>query len=101
MISLKSLVTEGKRINISIGGEKINFTTMVGRDNKLIFIAASSAELDKLEDIKSYLPKNAIENAISAYLESVLRISFIREPNYPGAGYAFTIDMDTLINKLK
>ena len=101
MIRLKSLITEGKRISVSIGGEKINFTTMVGRDNKLIFIAASSEELDKLEDIKSYLPKNAIENAISAYLEAVLRIPFIHDPKYPGAGYAFSIDMDTLLNKLK
>lgn len=102
MISLKSLLTEGKRVNIPITGEKITFTMMIGRDGRVIFLPSSSAELDKIDGMRSeWGSSDAINNEIKLYLEKQLKVPFEHDRDYPGSGYAFTIDLDKLISKLK
>jgi hypothetical protein len=106
MIPLKSLLTEGKRINIPIktgaGKESVSFTYMVGRDQQIIFMASSSKDLDKLQDIisDSKFPTLGVQKAIREWLEKKLKIPFIFAPDYPGAGYAFSLDFWGLIDKI-
>ena len=106
MIPLKSLLKEGTQVKIPIKygrtSDTIMFTHMVGRDGNVIFIAGSGAELDKLQDIMSEptYPAYGVNQSILEFLEKKLKVPFRMVPDYPGAGFAFKVDLDGLLKKL-
>ena len=98
MIKLKDILNEA---TIKVNNIPAKFTVVAkpGSMNNIIqFIAASSKDLDSLQDVS----KDDIRAAILAYANKQFReIKFLPVHNYQGAGYAIKIDFETVIKKLK
>jgi len=101
MISLKTLIMEGNKVTVPVGGEKIKFSATVSTNGKLILIASSSSDIDKLQDVISILPPHGVRNALLNYIEKKLKVPFQHDMDHPGAGYGFKVDMYSLIKGLK
>ena len=92
-----------------------NFTTAVGdysvkfriywdaRSNRIIAMASSSKELDKLIDTEfseTAIGKD-IEDEINAQLKKLKQFFTVSiDYTYPGAGYAFELNLDELLKTL-
>lgn len=82
--------------HISIGSESAKFL-IAGRDNTIRFIPANRTTLDQLANISS----EEIQDTLQAYCESKTGLKFSSLWNDPGAGYAFSVDIYSVIKKLQ
>jgi hypothetical protein len=101
MITLKSLITEGKKVSIPVGGEKISFSIMPSSGKDIIVLAGSNKDHDKLQDVISFLPARGVPSAIQSYLEKQLNVPLDYQSNHPSAGFVFKIDLYSLLNKVR
>ena len=100
MIKLKSLLAES-RTKLSFAVADVNFT-ITSKDNTIILIPDSKG-LDSIELIKSKLGKGAnmdFRDLVVIRLEKKTGLTFKSNLRYPGAGYAFDLDMDSIIKKI-
>ena len=100
MIKLKNLLAESKA-KLSFAVADVNFT-ITSKDNTIILIPDSKG-LDSIELIKSKLGKGAnvdFRDLIIIRLEKKTGLTFKSNLRYPGAGYAFDLDMDSIIKKI-
>jgi hypothetical protein len=100
MIKLKDLLKEN-RVKLSFAVADVSFT-IISKENTLMLIPDSKG-LDAIEDIKSKLGDGAdkdFRDLIVIRLEKKTGLKFTSNLRYPGAGYAFDLDMDSIINKL-
>lgn len=99
MIKLKNLLAES-RAKFDFAIADVNFT-ITSKGNTLILIPDSKG-LDSIELIKS--KKNATDkdfrDLVIIRLEKKTGLKFQSNLRYPGAGYAFDLNMDTIINKI-
>jgi hypothetical protein len=73
------------------------------KDGKIVLIPASTKDVAKVDTIKKELGNGADADFLSLVqirLEKKLGLKVIADKRYSGAGYAFEIDMDTLLKKL-
>jgi len=73
------------------------------KDGKIVLIPASTKDVEKVDTIKKALGNGADADFLSLVqirLEKKLGLKVIADKRYSGAGYAFEIDMDTLLKKL-
>ena len=98
MIKLKDILNEA---NVKVNNTTVKFTviaTPTSLNNMFRFIAASSKDLDILQDFSS----DDIRAAILKYANNQFReIKFIPVKYDDGAGYGFKIDLNTVLKKLK
>jgi hypothetical protein len=99
MIKLKNLLSESKaKLDFAIAD--VNFT-ITSKGNTLILIPDSKG-LDAIEMIKS--KKNATDkdfrDLVIIRLERKTGLKFESNTRYPGAGYAFDLNMDNIIKKI-
>lgn len=100
MIQLKSLLKESKT-NLSFAKGDVNFT-IISKGNTIILIPDSKG-LDTIDYIKSELGYGAdgdFRDLIIIRLEKKTGLEFKSNLRYPGAGYAFDLEMDSVINKI-
>lgn len=101
MIKLKNLLRESKT-SMKFQTESINFT-VTSKGASLILIPDSKG-LDTIEKIKNGFisgDKDKLFNQITINrLERTTGVKFNVDTKYPGAGYAYEIDMDELIKKV-
>ena len=108
MINLKQLITEGKVIKLPFrkvlpGGIDAGFEALFSvyaHDSRIALIPKSSKELDKLDTLDFHREDIGvlIKNRLNDQFKEV---KFNYDKNYQGAGYGFTIDMHSIIKKLK
>jgi hypothetical protein len=100
MIKLKNLLVESKaKLDFAIAD--VNFT-ITSKDNTIILIPDSKG-LNSIELIKSKLGKGAnvdFRDLIIIRLEKKTGLTFKSNLRYPGAGYAFDLDMGSVIKKI-
>jgi|TARA_R110002074_G_scaffold396035_2_gene584948 hypothetical protein len=98
MIKLQNILNEA---NIKVNNVTANFrviATPTSLNNMIRFIAASSKDLDILQDIS----KDEIREAILKYANKQFReIKFLPVKYDEGAGYGFKIDLNTVLKRLK
>lgn len=99
MIKLKNLLGESKaKLDFAIAD--VNFT-ITSKGNTLILIPDSKG-LDSIEMIKT--KKNATDkdfrDLVIIRLERKTGLKFESNLRYPGAGYAFDLNMDNIIKKI-
>lgn len=99
MIKLKTLLAESKtKLDFAIAD--VNFT-ITSKENTIILIPDSKG-LDDIELIKS--KKNATDkdfrDLVIIRLEKKTGLKFQSNTRYPGAGYAFDLNMDNIIKKI-
>lgn len=98
MIKLQNILNEA---NIKVNNVTANFrviATPTSLNNMIRFIAASSKDLDILQDIS----KDEIREAILKYANKQFReIKFVPVKYDEGAGYGFKIDLNTVLKRLK
>lgn len=99
MIKLKNLLAESKtKLDFAIAD--VNFT-ITSKENTIILIPDSKG-LDDIELIKS--KKNATDkdfrDLVIIRLEKKTGLKFQSNTRYPGAGYAFDLNMDNIIKKI-
>lgn len=73
------------------------------KDGKIVLIPASTKDVAKVDTIKKELGNGADADFLSLVqirLEKKLGLKVIADKRHSGAGYAFEIDMDTLLKKL-
>ena len=101
MIKLKNLLNESKT-SLKFQTDSINFT-ITSKGASLILIPDSKG-LDTIEKIKDGFTsgdKDKIFNQlVIGRLERTTGVKFNPDKRYPGAGYAYEIDMDELIKKV-
>jgi hypothetical protein len=100
MIKLKNLLAESKA-KLSFAVADVNFT-ITSKDNTIILIPDSKG-LDSIELIKSKLGSGAnmdFMDLVIIRLEKKTGVTFKPNLRYPGAGYAFDLDMDSIIKKI-
>lgn len=101
MIKLKNLLKESKT-SMKFQTDSINFT-ITSKGASLILIPDSKG-LDTIEKIKSGIgsgDKDKIfDQFVTFRLERTTGVKFERDTKYPGAGYAYEIDMDELIKRV-
>ena len=100
MIKLKNLLAESKA-KLSFAVADVNFT-ITSKDNTIILIPDSKG-LDSIELIKSKLGSGAnmdFMDLVIIRLEKKTGLTFKSNLRYPGAGYAFDLEMDSVINKI-
>jgi hypothetical protein len=100
MIKLKNLLAESKA-KLSFAVADVNFT-ITSKDNTIILIPDSKG-LDSIELIKSKLGSGAnmdFMDLVIIRLEKKTGVTFKPNLRYPGAGYAFDLDMDNIIKKI-
>ncbi len=99
MIKLKTLLGEAKT-KLDFGIADINFT-ITSKENTIILIPDSKG-LDSIELIKS--KKNATDkdfrDLVIIRLERKTGLKFQSNTRYPGAGYAFDLNMENIIKKI-
>jgi hypothetical protein len=99
MIKLKNLLGES-RTKLDFAIADVNFT-ITSKGNTLILIPDSKG-LDTIEMIKS--KKNATDkdfrDLVIIRLERKTGLKFESNTRYPGAGYAFDLNMDNIIKKI-
>jgi len=102
MIKLKNLLKESKT-SMKLESDSINFT-ITSKGSSVILIPDSKG-LDTIEKIKSNIgsgDKDKIFNQfITNRLQRTTGIKFNPDTRYPGAGYAYEIDMDEIIKKIQ
>jgi hypothetical protein len=101
MIKLKNLLAESKA-KLSFAVADVNFT-ITSKDNTIILIPDSKG-LDSIELIKSKLGSGAnmdFMDLVIIRLEKKTGLTFKSNLRYPGAGYAFELDMDSVIKKIQ
>jgi len=99
VIKLKGMLQEA---NVKVNNTTVKFTviaTPTSLNNMFRFIAASSKDLDILRDFR----RDDIKAAILKYANKQFReIKFVPvRYDDDGAGYAFKIDLNTVLKKLK
>jgi hypothetical protein len=100
MIKLKNLLAESKT-KLSFAVADVNFT-ITSKENTLILIPDSKG-LDAIDLIKSKLGSGAdrdFRDLVIIRLEKKTGLKFESNTRYPGAGYAFDLDMDAIIKKI-
>jgi len=100
MIKLKNLLAES-RTKLSFAVADVNFT-ITSKENTIILIPDSKG-LDAIDLIKSKLGSGADEDfrdLVIIRLEKKTGLKFKSNTRYPGAGYAFDLDMDIIIKKI-
>ena len=102
MIKLKDLLAESKT-NIKFErGDSINFT--VTSKGASVILIPDSKGLDTIESIKAGIgsgDKDKIFNQLMIIrLERLTQVKFVPDTKYPGAGYAYEVDMDEIIKKI-
>jgi hypothetical protein len=73
------------------------------KEGKIVLIPASTKDVAKVDTIKKELGNGADADFLSLVqirLEKKLGLKVIADKRHSGAGYAFEIDMDTLLKKL-
>lgn len=93
-MKLKSLISEGKT---KLG--KIEFTTDF-RNDRIVLMARSSKDLDLLDAVKNSSNKD-IRELLLPLLEKKSGLKFRIDYSYPGAGYAFKIEEDSILKLLE
>ena len=100
MIKLKNLLKESKtKLSFAQGDVTFTITT---KANTIILIPDSKG-LDAIDVIKSKLGYGAdgdFRDLIIIRLEKKTGLEFKSNLRYPGAGYAFDLEMDSIINKI-
>lgn len=81
---------------ISISSKSAKFL-IAGKDNTIRFIPADRITLDRLSNISS----EEIQDTLQSYCESKTGFKFSSLQNDPGAGYAFSVDIYSVIKKLQ
>ena len=106
MIKLKSLLKENTTFDFAQAAD-VKFISSA-KEGKIVLIPASTKDVAKVDTIK----KEWGNGADAAFLSLVqirlenrlglnkLGLKVIADKRYSGAGYAFEIDMDTLLKKL-
>jgi hypothetical protein len=100
MIKLKNLLKESKT-KLSFAKGDVNFV-IISKDNTIILIPDSKG-LDTIDYIKNELGNGADEDFRSLMkirLDKKTGLTFKPNLRYPGAGYAFDLEMDSIINKI-
>jgi len=100
MMRLKNLLKESKT-KLSFAKGDVNFV-ITSKANTIVLIPDSKG-LDTIDYIKNELGDGADEDfrdLVTIRLEKKTGLAFKSNLRYPGAGYAFDLDMDDVINKL-
>ncbi len=102
MIKLKDLLAESKT-NIKFErGDSINFT--ITSKGASVILIPDSKGLDTIESIKAGISsgnKDKIFNELMIVrLERMAGVKFNVDTKYPGAGYAYEVDMDSIVKKI-
>ena len=101
MIKLKNLLKESKT-KLSFAQGDVTFT-IISKGNTIMLIPDSKG-LDSIDTIKSKLGDGAdvdFRDLITIRLEKKTGLTFKSNLRYPGAGYAFELDMDSVIKKIQ
>ena len=73
------------------------------KDGKIVLIPASTKDVAKIDTIKKGLGNGGDDDFLSLVqirLEKKLGLKVIADKRHSGAGFAFELDMDTLLKKL-
>ena len=73
------------------------------KDGKIVLIPASTKDVAKIDTIKKGLGNGGDEDFLSLVqirLEKKVGLKVIADKRHSGAGFAFELDMDTLLKKL-
>jgi len=101
MIKLKTLLAEG-RTTMKLETESINFT--ITSKGASVILIPDSKGLDIIEKIKSNIGSGNKEKIFDQFIINRLQrttgIKFERDTRYPGAGYAYEVNMDEIIKKI-
>jgi hypothetical protein len=100
MIKLKTLLKESKT-KLSFAQGDVTFT-ITSKGNTIVLIPDSRG-LDIIDTIKSKLGDGADQDfrtLITIRLENKTGLEFKPNFRYPGVGYAFDLEMDSVINKI-
>ena len=100
MIKLKTLLKENKT-KLSFAQGDVTFT-IISKGNTIMLIPDSKG-LDDIDIIKSKLGDGAdkdFRDLIIIRLEKKTGLEFKPNLRYPGAGYAFDLEMDSIIKKI-
>ena len=111
MIQLKQLISEGAASkyvvdfrNVLPGGKeadvKVTFSVYTNND-RIIFMPASSKELDKLMALPIYKYSEDVAVIIAGHVNRKNKLTFNVDTNYPGAGYAIKVDINDVVKGLK
>jgi|TARA_R110002167_G_scaffold113115_5_gene285953 hypothetical protein len=99
MIKLKNILNEKAYVSVNNIPAKFTVIAKPGSMNNIIqFIAASSNDLDKLQDVSRDDISAAILKYANKQFKEIKFISLGRD--YQGAGYAIKIDLNTVVKKL-
>jgi len=100
MIRLKNLLKESKT-KLSFAQGDVTFT-ITSKGNTIVLIPDSKG-LDSIDIIKSKLGDGAdgdFRDLVIIRLEKKTGLEFKSNFRYPGVGYAFDLEMDSVINKI-
>jgi hypothetical protein len=101
MIKLKNLLAE-TRTSMKFESDSINFT--ITSKGASVILIPDSKGLDTIDKIKSNIGSGNKDKIFDQFvinrLQRTTGIKFERDTKYPGAGYAYAVDMDELIKKI-
>lgn len=101
MIKLKNLLAE-TRTSMKLESDNINFT--ITSKGASVILIPDSKGLDTIDKIKSNIGSSNKDKIFDQFvinrLQRTTGIKFERDTRYPGAGYAYVVDMDDLIKKI-
>ena len=101
MIKLKNLLAE-TRTSMKFESDSINFT--ITSKGASVILIPDSKGLDTIDKIKSNIGSGNKDKIFDQFvinrLQRTTGVKFERDTRYPGAGYAYIVDMDELIKKI-
>tara|TARA_Y100000401_G_C8272165_1_gene198922 strand:+ start:273 stop:608 length:336 start_codon:yes stop_codon:yes gene_type:complete len=111
MIKLTDILNEGKIVITSTDNKSelpsnfIDFTVVGGRqtyDGKPVisFIPRTSKDLDKKDQLGN-TSKSDVSKQLAKFAEKKTKLKFNSFDGYEGAGYAITLDVESIIKKIK
>ena len=102
MIKLKNLLEESKT-SMKFERENINFT--ITSKGASVILIPDSKGLDTIDTIKSNISSGNKDKIFDQFvinrLQRTTGVKFERDTKYPGAGYAYEVDMNELIKKIQ
>ena len=102
MIKLKNLLGES-RTSMKFESDSINFT--ITSKGASVILIPDSKGLDTIDKIKSNIGSGNKDKIFDQFVTNRLQrttgVKFERDTKYPGAGYAYMVDMDELIKKIQ
>lgn len=101
MIKLKSLLKENTTFDFAQAAD-VKFISSA-KEGKIVLIPASTKDVAKVDTIKEKLGDGAnmdFMDLVIIRLEKKTGVTFKPNLRYPGAGYAFDLDMDSIIKKI-